>query len=177
VVPPVGDSVDFNGLPLTALVARLSHVLVRELAAAYVDQGINAQPLDASLFVLLSTDGARLTALAERLNTSKQALTFVVARLERHGYLTRAADPNDKRAKRIELTESGHGVAAATDAALRRIERRWRTRAGRDWPQLRAGLAQIAAGGGVVPTGQHDFTKAAQGCESFSRPVSSPTVH
>jgi DNA-binding MarR family transcriptional regulator len=113
-------------------------------------------------FVLLAKDGARLTALAERLNTSKQALTFVIARLERDGYLTRAADPNDKRAKRIELTEGGRGVAAATDAALCRIERRWPTRAGRDWPQLRAALAHIAAGAGVVATGQHDFTTAAR---------------
>jgi DNA-binding MarR family transcriptional regulator len=143
-VPPVGDEVDLYALPLTALVARLSHQLGRELAAEYTAHDITAQPLDASLFILLARGDARLTELATRLNTSKQALVFVVDRLERDGYLVRIADPEDRRAKRIHLTQTGHQVAQLSDAAMRRIERRWRVHAG-DWPRLRATLADLAS--------------------------------
>jgi DNA-binding MarR family transcriptional regulator len=88
-------------------------------------------------------DAALRLVLAARLNTSKQALMFVVDRLERDGYLVRVADPEDRRAKRIHLTQTGHQVARVSDAAMRRIERRWRVRAG-DWARLRATLADLA---------------------------------
>jgi DNA-binding MarR family transcriptional regulator len=143
-VPPVGDEVDLYALPLTALVARLSHQLGRKLAAEYAAQDITAKPLDASLFILLARGDARLTELAARLSTSKQALVFVVDRLERDGYLVRVADPEDRRAKRIQLTQAGRQVAQRSDAAMRRIERRWRVRAG-DWARLRAKLADLAS--------------------------------
>jgi DNA-binding MarR family transcriptional regulator len=142
-VPPVGDEVDLYALPLTALVARLSHQLGRELAAEFATHDITATPLDASLFILLARGGARLTELAARLNTSKQALVFVVDRLERDGYLVRVADLEDRRAKRIQLTQAGRQVAQHSHAALRRIERRWRAHAG-DWGRLRATLADLA---------------------------------
>jgi len=141
-VPPVGDEVDLYALPLTALVARLSHQLGRELATDYAAHDITAQPLDASLFILLARADARLTELAARLNTSKQALVFVVDRLERDGYLVRVVDPEDRRAKRIQLTRAGHHVAQRSDAVMRRIERRWRMLAG-DWAQLRSTLADL----------------------------------
>ncbi|MCA2312497.1 MarR family winged helix-turn-helix transcriptional regulator [Mycobacterium intracellulare] len=144
-VPPIGGSVDVGLLPLTALVARLTYQISRSLADAYKSQGVTAQPLDASLFVLLAQGGARLTAVAERLDTSKQALSFVVSRLERDGYLVRVDDPEDKRARQIQLTDAGHRVAAITADALRRIEVRWRSRLGEDWPQLRAALADVVA--------------------------------
>jgi len=57
----------------------------------------------------------------------------------------RAADPVDKRAKLIELTEMGRAAAAATDAALRKIERRWCSVAGDAWPHVRSVLADIAS--------------------------------
>jgi DNA-binding MarR family transcriptional regulator len=143
-VPPVGDQLDIHGLPLTALVARLSYQLARELADAYARNGITAQPLDASLLVLLAQGSARLTALAARLNTSKQALTFVIDRLERDGYVTRAPDPKDRRAKQIQLTTTGREAAELSTATLTRVERNWRALVA-DWSALRAGLADIAA--------------------------------
>jgi DNA-binding MarR family transcriptional regulator len=144
IVPPVGEKVDLYALPLTSLVARLSHQLGRELAAEYAAHDITAQPLDGSLFILLARGDARLTELAARLNTSKQALVFVIDRLERDGYLVRIADREDRRAKRIQLTQAGREVARLSDAAMRRIERRWRDRAG-EWARLRGTLADLAS--------------------------------
>jgi DNA-binding MarR family transcriptional regulator len=143
-IPPVGADVDVHSLPLTALVARLSHRLFQELAVTYARESVGAQPLDASLLILLAQGSARPTDLAARLNISKQALNFVLARLQRDGLVNRAADPNDRRAKQVRLTSAGRGAADLTRTALTQVERRWRSAVGEDWPHLRAGLADIA---------------------------------
>jgi DNA-binding MarR family transcriptional regulator len=145
-IPPVGSDVDFYRLPLTALVARLSHLLFQELAGAYARESVVAQPLDASLLILLAQTSARPTALAARLNISKQALNFVLDRMQRDGLVTRVADPDDRRAKQIRLTAAGREAAEVTRTTLTRIERRWRSTVGEDWPQLRANLADMAIG-------------------------------
>lgn len=145
-VPPVGADVDLHRLPLTALVARLSHLLVQELAASYIDKSIAAQPLDASLLILLAKTSARPTALAARLNISKQALSFILDRLQRDGLVTRVDDPDDRRSKQIQLTIAGRQAAEVTEATLTRTERRWRSNIGDTWPQLRTALADVATG-------------------------------
>jgi DNA-binding MarR family transcriptional regulator len=143
-IPPVGADVDVYRLPLTALVARLSHLLFKELAVTYARESVAAQPLDASLLILLAQGSARPTALADRLNISKQALNFVLDRLQRNGLVTRAADPDDRRAKQVCLTPAGRQAAEITRATLTRVERRWRSIVGEDWPQLRLSLADVA---------------------------------
>jgi DNA-binding MarR family transcriptional regulator len=110
------------------LLTRLTHQLGQELAAEYATHDITAQPLDASLFILVAGGDARLTELAAQLNTSKQALLAIVDRLERDGCLVRVAGPEDWRAKRIHLTQT----------ALKS-----RVGAG-DWARLRATLADLA---------------------------------
>lgn len=67
--------------------------------------------------------GTRLTALAERARTTKQAMGQLVDALERGGYVERVPDPADRRAKRVRLTprgwavhERGGQVAAALQA-------------------------------------------------------------
>jgi DNA-binding MarR family transcriptional regulator len=145
VLAPVGAAVDLGALPLTALVSRLSQRLVQALAATYQQHQLKTQPLDSSLLVLLSLGPARPTALAERLHASKQALSFVVDRLERDGYLTRTPDPSDRRAKVLTLTAAGEHAALITAEALREVEQQWRDRAGgpTEWPAIRAALARM----------------------------------
>lgn len=143
-IPPVGADVDAYRLPLTALIARLSRLLFQELAGTYARESVAAQPLDASLLILLAQTSARPTALAARLNISKQALNFVLDRLQRDGLVTRVADPDDQRAKQIRLTAAGREAAEVTRVMLTRLERRWRSIVGEDWPQLRVSLADIA---------------------------------
>lgn len=143
-IPPVGADVDVYRLPLTALIARLSHLLFQDLAGTYARESVAAQPLDASLLILLAQASARPTALAARLNISKQALNFVLDRLQRDGLVTRVADSDDRRAKQIRLTAAGREAAEVTRVMLTRLERRWRSIAGEEWPQLRAHLANIA---------------------------------
>jgi DNA-binding MarR family transcriptional regulator len=145
-MPAVGDDVDLTALPITALIARLSHRMIQTIAETYATHGIAIQAQDSALLNLLGRGSARITDLAARLNTSKQALTFVVDRLERGGYLTREPDPADRRAKLIVLTTSGQRAADLTAETFQRIELHWRELTGAgEWPHLRARLASIAA--------------------------------
>ena len=59
------------------------------------------------VFRFIDEDGSRLTELAERSALTKQAVGEVVADLENLGYVERAPDPGDGRAKLIKLTERG----------------------------------------------------------------------
>jgi len=52
-------------------------------------------------------------ALAERLGVSQQAASKSVADLERRGYVERAPDPDDARARFVGLTDRGRAVIAA----------------------------------------------------------------
>jgi DNA-binding MarR family transcriptional regulator len=47
------------------------------------------------------------TALAENFQIQRSVVTRVLARLESSGYIRRTPDPNDHRAQRIEITETG----------------------------------------------------------------------
>lgn len=119
-------------------------LLVKELAVGYARESVGAQPLDASLLILLAQGSARPTELAARLSISKQALNFVLDRLQRDGLVTRTTDPDDRRAKQVRLTSAGRQAADVTGRVLARLERRWRSAVGEDWPQVRMRLADIA---------------------------------
>jgi DNA-binding MarR family transcriptional regulator len=82
--------------------------------------------------VLASVDptGTRATELAERARMTRASMGELVADLEALGYVRRAADPGDGRAKRIVLTEAGFDVARLAQKAIADIERRWAARLG-----------------------------------------------
>lgn len=58
------------------------------------------------LFVLWSSDDIPISGLSEKTGLAKTTLTSMLDRLEAAGHIRRAADPNDRRAVRICLTES-----------------------------------------------------------------------
>jgi len=65
-------------------------------------------------------DGAlRLGELSKRLGIAASTLTRNVARLEERGFVCRVGDPDDGRAQRVALTDSGR--RAAVDIALQEI--------------------------------------------------------
>jgi len=69
--------------------------------------------------------GTRPTDLAAQLGISKQALNYLLRELERHGYLERAADPDDLRSKRIVLTERGAAAVGVIREAVAEVEATW----------------------------------------------------
>lgn len=70
--------------------------------------GIDISTYDALLHVHeAGPEGIRMTDLSERLVVSKSGLTSMVDRLEERGLLRRIADPVDRRAIRISITDKG----------------------------------------------------------------------
>ena len=68
------------------------------------------------LFPHITSDGVRLTEIADRVGVSKQAIGPLVDDLEREGVIERIEDPLDRRAKLIRWTRKGerallHGLA------------------------------------------------------------------
>ena len=63
-------------------------------------------------------DGIRLTELADKAGVTKQAMSELVADLERLGYLHRTPDPVDGRARLIGFTDKGRAAVAAAATAF-----------------------------------------------------------
>ncbi len=76
--------------------------------------------------------GSRLTELAERAQTSKQAMGQLVDVLERGGYVERVPDPLDRRAKQIRLTDRGWAVHERGGAVVAELQADWAAALGPD---------------------------------------------
>lgn len=88
--------------------------------------GIDIQTYDALLHAYEAGEaGIRMTDLAGAVVLSKSGLTTLVDRLEKRGLLERVPDPDDRRAVRITLTETGvetfRTAARVNIAVVRRL--------------------------------------------------------
>ncbi|MEU6533725.1 MarR family transcriptional regulator [Streptomyces sp. NPDC046928] len=84
-------------------------------------------PLDRAAVALLrqiaETEPLRPGELAHRLGVEASHVTRTAQQLERSGYVTRVPDPKDRRAQRIELTETGReAVARVREAGARGMQ-------------------------------------------------------
>jgi DNA-binding MarR family transcriptional regulator len=88
--------------------------------------------------------GSRITDLARHANVTAQAMSEVVAYLERHGYVERVADPSDGRAKLVRLTPRGWELYRLAGRLIVELEARWAERLGeRKLQQLKRLLAEL----------------------------------
>jgi DNA-binding MarR family transcriptional regulator len=116
-----------------ALLRRPSQAIVRRLdrdlrAAGYVD----LRPAHFVVFQHLRPAGSHLTDLAEQAQITKQSMGYLVDYLEAHGYVERAPDPEDGRARIIRLTERGRALERDARAIIQCIEDEWAKRLGAD---------------------------------------------
>jgi DNA-binding MarR family transcriptional regulator len=99
------------------------------------------------VFRFIHEGGSRLTDLAESSGLSKQAVGEVVDSLEELGYVERAQDPQDGRAKVIKLTKRGADAQHTALEIFADIERQWTERYGSERVAAMRQLAEeIAAG-------------------------------
>jgi DNA-binding MarR family transcriptional regulator len=100
---------------------------VRELRASMAAQGFDEQGRSDG-FVLRSLGAAPMTisALAERLEISKQGAGQIVDDMERRGFVVRRPDPTDGRARLLHLSERGEAALAAARKFHQTYERRLR---------------------------------------------------
>ncbi|RLK58842.1 MarR family winged helix-turn-helix transcriptional regulator [Actinokineospora cianjurensis] len=112
--------------PLPALLTRAKDLTIDLLHQRLEEQGFTGiRYRHGSVFRFIDDDGSRLTVLAERSALTKQAIGELVDELERLGYVERAADPGDRRAKIIRLTARGAEGQAAAARILVDIEQQW----------------------------------------------------
>ena len=84
-----------------------------ELAAAgYAD---SYPSWGTNIFHHIREGGLRLTELAKRTHTTKQAMRYTINQLEAAGYVERVPDSTDGRAKIIRLTERGWALRQVGD--------------------------------------------------------------
>ena len=104
------------------------------------------RPTHGCVFRFVREDGMRLTELAAHAGITKQSAGELVDDLVGLGYVERIADPADKRAKLICLTERGREAQRVGFGLFSELEQRWAEHFGAERvEQLRELLEQIAA--------------------------------
>ena len=116
---------------LGVLLQRVRRAIDDEVSQRISQAGFdNIRPGHGTVFSFLPLDGARLTELAARARMTKQAMGELVRELEQLGYVERASDPVDGRAKVIRFTDMGRRADEVGILAIRDIEREWATAVG-----------------------------------------------
>lgn len=102
-------------------------------------------------FVIRAVDAESpsVNRLAELLGVTKQAASRVAEEMQQAGFLTREADPQDRRVRRLRLTDKGRLVRSAALQESATIERELRTTLGATGlGQTRQALIQLIAEAG-----------------------------
>ncbi|MFD3705273.1 MarR family winged helix-turn-helix transcriptional regulator [Nocardia sp. NPDC058658] len=84
--------------------------------------GSDLRPAHYAVFRYLAPGGSRVTALAEAAGMTQQSMGELVTYLEKKGYVERAPDPADRRARLIVLTSSGRNAVVSAGRHIQRIE-------------------------------------------------------
>jgi DNA-binding MarR family transcriptional regulator len=102
------------------------HAAITELHNRLAEEGYEEiREAHGCVFGFIEPEGSRLTFLAERSGLTKQAVGESVDDLERLGYVARAPDPTDGRAKLVLLTQKGAKARQLGRSILAEIEQRW----------------------------------------------------
>jgi DNA-binding MarR family transcriptional regulator len=117
---------------LGVLAARLLFGLQRELVRRTAEAGFDdLRPRHGAVLAYLDEEGIRLADLARIAGRNKQTIAAILDELESLGYVTRADDPADRRAKLIVPTERGRRRMSVADEIVADIERRHESKLGR----------------------------------------------
>ena len=115
---------------------------------AMAEQGFgDIRPAHSPVFRFLDAGGSMVRDLAQQSGMTKQSMTYLVKDLEKKGYLNISPDPDDRRAKQINLTARGKRA----EAALRTLSLELESQIGEEESQiLKAQLSSIIAVMGSV---------------------------
>ena len=90
---------------------------------ALAEAGCDDMPRNGSYVIgAIARTGAPLSQIIDALGVSKQAAGQLVDTLVTRGYLTRAADPDDRRRLTITLTDRGLAAAEVIRTAVERVD-------------------------------------------------------
>ncbi|MEO3827751.1 MarR family transcriptional regulator [Actinomadura sp. B10D3] len=118
-----------GGLGMADALVRLSHVVQHVFADVAREHGLTSQQLQ--LLCMLLAEPLGMTELSRLMHLERSSMTGLVDRVEKRGLVARVADPADRRAWRVALTEDGtrladvahDDVVAKLDSMTGRLER------------------------------------------------------
>jgi DNA-binding MarR family transcriptional regulator len=142
-----------SDIDLIRMLLGSQRALSAELAHALEERGYpDVRPGHASVFLYVDRrSGTRLTQLAHRTRMTKQGMMLLVDDLESRGYVRRAPDPDDARAKVVKLTAHGRRAATECRKAVQMLETRTRRLLGeRRYEALQEALDTITASEGAL---------------------------
>ncbi|HEX6229614.1 MAG TPA: MarR family transcriptional regulator [Solirubrobacterales bacterium] len=136
-----------NQVPLSGLLDVVKQAMVVEFEQELAKHGYgDIRPTHGCVFRFVRDSGLRLTDLAGNAGMTKQACGELVDDLVELGYVERVPDPEDRRAKLIQLTERGREAQEVGFTLFAELEKRWAERFGIDQVGgLRQTLEEIAA--------------------------------
>ena len=95
-------------------------------AAGYPD----IRPGAGKVFEHIGSEGSTIATMALRAGVTSQAMVQIVDYLERRNYVRRVADPHDRRAKLIQITERGQSMRGTAARILQEMETEFSTAIG-----------------------------------------------
>ena len=108
----------------TVVLLREAYLVLNDLVVARLaERGHDAvRPAHGAVFQYLDDPGTTVSTLAARAQMTKQAMAELVVHLERHGYVERVPDPDDRRAKLVRPTRRGQQVVNIAQALVPEVE-------------------------------------------------------
>jgi DNA-binding MarR family transcriptional regulator len=123
---------------LLRLLFRATHTMNAEMADRIRARGFpDFQPSFTALLAHVDTEGTRVTTIAERMGTSRQAASQLLQAIEARGYVERVPDPEDGRAVIARHTPSGRKILLTAIEVMLAIETEYAAVLGAD------GLARL----------------------------------
>ena len=117
--------------PMIGALLRLPHeAVVARLQAALAKEGFDITPTELGVFLFPGPDGRRPIELARQSAMTRQAMNYVLAGLERRGYIGRH-DAGTANARVVRLTERGRRVVRVIRSEVTEIEHEWEAHLGR----------------------------------------------
>lgn len=73
------------------------------------------------LLTIANTDGLKMNELGDRFGVSKPTATGLIDRLADRGLVKKLRDPDDRRVRRLQLTDAGRDTLSQLDSAFSRV--------------------------------------------------------
>jgi DNA-binding MarR family transcriptional regulator len=139
----------FTDVSLPALLRAARRAYGSAVIHALAEAGCDDMPRNGSYVIgAIARTGAPLSQIISALGVSKQAAGQLVDTLVTRGYLTRAADPDDRRRLTISLTGRGLAAAEVIRNAVGRVDADVLRRVGPEYvAHTRATLAALTEAG------------------------------
>ncbi|MFA1546757.1 MarR family winged helix-turn-helix transcriptional regulator [Actinomadura chokoriensis] len=129
-----------DGLGTADALVRLSHLVQHVFADVSREHGLTPQQLQ--LVCMLISGPLGMTELSRLMHLERSSMTGLVDRVEKRRLIERVADPEDRRACRVALTdEGGQAATRAHDDVVARLD----AMTGRLERDAREGLTSAAA--------------------------------